>query len=309
MRAHLRFAQLSDPHLSSPAGVHWRDLANKRLLGYLSWRRRRRAEHRPEVLEAMREDLARVHPEHVVVTGDLTHIGLPAEIRQARAWLERLGPPREVTVVPGNHDAYVALSWRRGWSQWRPYMASDPGRATPGDGDGVPFPSLRVRGPVAFIGVSSARPSAPFLAVGEVGEAQLERLGRTLDETRREGLFRVVLLHHPPLPGQIAWRKRLIDAARLCQVIARHGAELVLHGHGHRRMQGAIPTPRGDVPVLGVPSASYTGERPGRTAQYDLFGLRRGARGWVLEVEMRVYSGEARAFRLGGTRRLILPYA
>ncbi|RLA48224.1 MAG: metallophosphoesterase, partial [Gammaproteobacteria bacterium] len=43
------FAQISDPHLSSLEGVHARDLLNKRVFGYLSWRRKRRFEHRAEV--------------------------------------------------------------------------------------------------------------------------------------------------------------------------------------------------------------------------------------------------------------------
>ena len=45
------FAQISDPHLSSLEGVRPGDLLNKRALGYLSWRRKRRFEHRPEVLQ------------------------------------------------------------------------------------------------------------------------------------------------------------------------------------------------------------------------------------------------------------------
>ena len=212
----LTFAQLSDPHLSSPEGARWRDLANKRLLGYLSWRRRRRAEHRVEVLDALKRDLLGTCPGHLVITGDLTQIALPDEFRQARAWLDSLGSPGEVTVVPGNHDAYVPVPWAQGLSRWQPYLVSDD---APGDGradsaESV-FPSLRVRGPVAFIGLSSARPTAPLLATGRLGGGQLERLERLLEQTRSQGLFRVVLLHHPPVPGEERWRKRLTDAAQL----------------------------------------------------------------------------------------------
>src|SRR5262249_61279914 len=49
----------------------------------------------------------------------------------------------------------------------------------------------------------------------------------------REGLFRVVLIHHPPVSRLPQHFKRLIDAAPLRRVIAAHGAELVLHGHAH----------------------------------------------------------------------------
>ena len=51
------FAQISDPHLSTLEHVNPRELLNKRALGYLSWRRKRRFEHRPEVLQALKRDL------------------------------------------------------------------------------------------------------------------------------------------------------------------------------------------------------------------------------------------------------------
>ena len=301
----LTFAQLSDPHLSSLDAARWRDLANKRLLGYLSWRRRRRLEHRSEVLEALRRDLLGMRPGHLVVTGDLTQIALPDEFRQARAWLDSLGSPSEVTVVPGNHDAYVDVSWALGLSQWQPYLVSDD-TCCGGEADTAEsvFPSLRVRGPVAFIGLSSARPSAPLLATGRLGESQLKRLEKILEQTRNQGLFRVVLLHHPPVPGEERWRKRLMDATQLCAVIARQGAELVLHGHRHRSVQSRIEIPGTHVPVFGIPSASSIGLRTGRMAQYHLYTVEPSDAAWELELEVRGYTAETERFVTQGTSRM-----
>jgi 3',5'-cyclic AMP phosphodiesterase CpdA len=293
----LTFAQLSDPHLSTLDGVRWRELANKRLLGYLSWRRRRRAEHRGEVLEALRRDLRQTRPEHLVITGDLTHIALPDEFRQARTWLESLGSPRAVTVVPGNHDAYVPVPWAQGLSLWEPYLVADEARGeVRADAAAAVFPALRVRGPVAFIGLSSARPSPPLLATGRLGGSQLQRLEALLEQTGRQGLFRVVLLHHPPVPGEEKWRKRLTDAAQLCAVIARQGAELVLHGHRHRSVQSRIEIPGTHVPVFGIPSASSIGLRTGHTAQYHIYRVRQSDAVWRLELEVRGYSAEKAMF-------------
>ncbi|UCC57208.1 MAG: metallophosphoesterase [Gammaproteobacteria bacterium] len=286
MKNELTFAQLSDPHLSSLENVHWSDLASKRLLGYLSWRKRRRAEHRSEVLESMQRDLRQTAPEHLVITGDLTHISLPDEFRQARDWLESLGTPGDVTVIPGNHDAYVEVPWEKSFAHWQPWMVSDEmpesNRQTPSSE--TVFPSLRIRGPVAFIGLSSARPSAPFLATGRIGADQLERLGEILELTRRQGLFRVVLLHHPPVPGEEKWRKRLTDADSFCRVIARFGAELVLHGHRHRAVQSRIEIPGTHVPVFGIPSASSSGHQPERAAQYYLYRVGQSDNTWKLDV-------------------------
>lgn len=309
MNNELTFAQLSDPHLSSLEEVRWRDLANKRLLGYLSWRKRRRAEHRSEVLDSMQRDLEIKRPEHLVITGDLTHIGLPDEFRQARSWLESLGEPRDVTVIPGNHDAYVAAPWASGFACWEPWMVSDGAPVTEGmtaSFDTV-FPSLRVRGPVAFIGLSSATPSAPFMATGRIGARQLEQLEALLETTGRQGLFRVVLLHHPPVPGEEKWRKRLTDARRLCRVIARCGAELVLHGHRHRAVQSRIEIPGTHVPVFGIPSASSIGHKPGRAAQYYLYKVVRNADAWGLHVTVLGYSAEQDSFSEQSESRIEIP--
>ena len=304
----LTFAQLSDPHLSSLQGVNWRELTSKRLLGYLSWCRRRRYEHRGEVLDALRQDLQGTHPGHLVITGDLTHIALPDEFLQARRWLDNLGSPHDVTVVPGNHDAYVAVPWAEGLSRWEPYLVSDTASGDRGmtTAESV-FPSLRVRGPVAFIGLSSARPSAPFFATGCLGEDQLRRLEVLLQQTGRDGLFRVVLLHHPPVPGEERWRKRLTDAAQLCAVIARQGAELVLHGHRHRSVQSRIGIPGTGVPVFGIPSASSIGYRKGRVAQYHLYEVRRSDTGWELELEVRGYNPAGGKFVTEGVSRVKIP--
>jgi 3',5'-cyclic AMP phosphodiesterase CpdA len=294
MKDSLFFAQLSDPHLTTLEQVAWHDLVNKRVLGYLSWRRRRRNEHRSEVLDALQQDLRQTAPEHIAVTGDLTHIGLPAEFRQARGWLEGLGDAERVTVVPGNHDAYVATSWDDSYAQWREYLESDD--PVPGTGGESVFPSLRVRGPVALIGLSTARPSAPFMATGSVGARQLERFAELLEATGRQGLFRVVLLHHPPVPGEEKWRKRLTDADRLCEMIASQGAELVLHGHQHRPVQSLIEIPGTHVPVFGIPSASSIGPHPGRVAQYHLYKVTRTDGRWRLDVAVRAYQADTGAF-------------
>lgn len=282
------FAHLSDPHLSSLKGVALGKLANKRLLGYLSWRHRRRNEHRREVLDALVADLHSFSPGHTVVTGDLTHVGLPREFGEVRRWLDGVGAPAQVTVVPGNHDRYIEEDWQQTFARWLPFMASDKpaGGCVSGPRQCL-FPSLRVRDGLAFIGLSSARPSAPGLAVGSLGGRQLRLLEKILADTGRRGLFRVVLLHHPPAVGAVAWRKRLTDAARLRQVVREQGAELILHGHAHSDSRGSFDTPVGRVPVIGVASASMVSTGHGEHARYHLYRVRREPGGWRLHTRVR----------------------
>lgn len=292
----LTFAHLSDPHLSTLQQVKWRDLMNKRLLGYLSWRRKRRFQHRGEVLQALRKDLMETAPGHIIITGDLTHIALPEEFLQARRWLESVGSSRDVTVVPGNHDAYAHVAWQQGFAQWLPYMRSDDddvNEQAAACGTGPLFPSLRVRGPVAFIGLSSARVSAPFMATGYLGDKQLRNLSELLEKTVKQGLFRIVLLHHPPLPGEEKWRKRLTDAHAVCEILAAYGAELVLHGHSHRCRQSRIERKSSrSVPVFGISSASSVSPDSDRAAAYRIYRVEKFGNEWKLDISMRAYSSD-----------------
>lgn len=304
----LTFAQLSDPHLSSLEGIRFSEVINKRLLGYLSWHRRRRLEHRSEILDALGRDLVQMKPDHIVVTGDLTHIGLQQEFVEARTWLQNLGSATGVTVIPGNHDAYVASRWEESFAMWLPFMVSDKDRdASHIRSRDTLYPSLRVRGPIAFIGLSSAWPSAPFLATGRLGSRQLDRLPGLLEQAGRDGLFRVVLLHHPPHPEDEKWRKRLVDGRELCAQLEQHGVDLLLHGHTHRPMRSRVKTPSGNAPVIGIPSASAAGKRPGSGAQYNLYRVARKTDSWSVNISVRGYENNQDRFVAAGEEELNLP--
>ena len=297
-----RFAQISDPHLSSLEGVRARDLLNKRALGYLSWRRKRRFEHRREVLQALQRDLQQLSLDQLLVTGDLTHIGLPQEFEQARAWLRQLGDPGYIALVPGNHDACVAAPWRDTFALWQDYMSSDEQQA----GSAPTFPSLRVRESIAFIGVSTACPKPPLMATGTVGPDQLSRLGALLRSAAARGLFRAVYLHHSPIPGREKWRKRLTDAPAVQAVLEEHGAELVLHGHGHRAHYNELVTRHGIAPVIAVPSASALGLHGADVASYNCYNVTGNDSGWRLEIESRHYRPETGEFSHGENKSVEL---
>ena len=298
-------AHLSDLHLTSLKGLAIGQLLNKRILGYLSWWRKRRRVHRLDIVEALLEDLKTTRPDHIAVTGDLTHLGLPDEFTDAGQWLARFGSPDQVTVIPGNHEAYVGQQWSAQLSPWVPYLISDDRQ------DSAParelFPSLRIRGKVALIGLCSARPSLPFLAVGSLGEKQLGILAELLQETGKAGLLRVVLIHHPPVSGTIKWRKRLVDNSAFAEVIAHFGAELVLHGHTHAETFSELQTPAGKVPVIGAPSTSELNPHSERCAKYNLYLIKRNGDRWVLKMLVRGYSEESGKFDQEQATELMLP--
>jgi len=299
------FAQISDPHLSSLEGVSARDLLNKRVLGYLSWRRKRRFEHRAEVLQALQRDLQHFSLDQLLVTGDLTHIGLPQEFEQAHTWLQQLGEPGQVALVPGNHDTCVADDWDKTFGLWQDYMASDSGPTDRISHAGT-FPSLRVRGDIAFIGVSTGCPKPPLMATGTAGASQLSRLPALLEDAASKGLFRVVYLHHSPLPGMEKWRKRLTDAAAVQAVLSGHGAELILHGHGHRAHYNELSTRDGVTPVIAVPSASALGLHGADVARYNCYSVDRDDSGWRVEIMPRCYQPATGEFIQGENKTVLL---
>ena len=225
-------------------------------------------------------------------------MGLPAESAKAKELLAALGSASQVTIIPGNHDAYVdgALGCRL--AEWADYMVSDGLKVCDGTETAVStiFPSLRVRGPVALIGVSTAQPCSTFLAVGCIGNDQLQRLQKILIETGQKGLFRIVLIHHPPKSGVVSWRKRLTDAEAFQKTLQGCGAELILHGHSHHQSLTYLETSDDRIPVIGVPSASAAGANPKRRARYHLYHLSPRADGWDIRVCVRSYVNKDKRF-------------
>lgn len=272
MKTQLTIAHLTDVHLGPIAGFSPRYWNVKRLLGYANWVRNRRSAYQREVLERIVADLTAQAPDHIAVTGDLVNIGLPQEHINALAWVESLGAPHAVSVIPGNHDIYSRLGRDPGTARWSRYMASCArGAEHAGEGE---FPFVRMLGGVAIVGVNSAVPTPPLVAWGRVGARQLARLGDVLERLGRAGHFRLVLIHHPPLPGQARRLRGLTDAAELERVLARHGAELVLHGHNHQNMLSWCGAGPRATPVVGAPSAALG--RPHKTeplARYNLYRI------------------------------------
>jgi 3',5'-cyclic AMP phosphodiesterase CpdA len=269
-------------------------MRSKRVLGWLSWHVRRRRRYRPAVLEALLADLAQTVPDHLVITGDLTQIALEPEFREAAAWLTRFGPPNRVFAVPGNHDAYTRIPRERGLQHWNDYLASDAG-------EGDEFPTVRVRGEIALIGVSTAEPTPPFAATGRVGPAQLARLDGILERLGAARKCRVVLIHHPPVDGLTNRRRSLRDAGAFGEVVRRRGAELVLHGHLHRTTLASLAGPTGSVPVIGVPSASHAGPAPKRCAAYHLYDIDRTREGFAIRRRVRAWDPTSMRFAARGS--------
>jgi 3',5'-cyclic AMP phosphodiesterase CpdA len=288
-------AHMSDPHLSPMPKARLIDLAGKQALGHLNWTRNRHKYQRRDVLDALVSDLQARAPDHIAVTGDLVNLALEAEFAPALSWLESVGAADRVTMVPGNHDAYVRATQHRFAEAWKDYL----------DGDEVPdhdaaFPLLRRRGPLALIGLSSAVPTAPLLATGRLGRNQLDALERMLARLSAEQVFRVLLIHHPLRSASRF--KRLTDSPALLALLKRHGVELILHGHDHVHSTMRIDGPNGPIPAVGVPSASALAHGRYPAAAYNLFSIERDGAVWRCEQTVRGMDEAMRMQQLRQTR-------
>jgi 3',5'-cyclic AMP phosphodiesterase CpdA len=272
-------AHLSDPHLAPLPMPRWSELLGKRVTGYIYWQRKRRFIHDPTALATIVADIKMQAPDHIAVTGDIANIALAAEFPPGRDWLERLGPAYDVTFVPGNHDIYVREAAGFAARHWGAYMCDD-------DGVGG-FPFVRRRDNIALIGLSTGVPTAPVLATGWLGAKQLAELAAVLNKLKNEDLFRVILIHHPPI-SETARHKQLLDAPVLKRVIAAHGAELLLHGHDHWHMINWLEGPNGKrVPAVGVPSASAAPGSDKDNAAYNLYRVGGTRDAWQCELVSR----------------------
>jgi 3',5'-cyclic AMP phosphodiesterase CpdA len=304
-------AHCSDPHFACVELVERNDFFSKRLFGYLRWKLKRRSEHSDELLTILNKDLQRAKPDHIAITGDLTQLSLPAEFKIAHDWLRTLGTGNRVTIIPGNHDTYVKTDWHHTFTHWLEYMTADlqDQPAPLIDSLDTLFPTLRIRNRIAIIGINTAYPSGPHLATGKIGTNQLIKLEAILKQLSGQRLFRIILIHHPPLQNIVSWRKSLTDAASLRLLLKRHGAELILFGHTHRTIHSQLDTPSGLIPAIGAPSVSSISHKGDRRSRYYLYKITSTAEGWLVNLDERVFSLEQHRFVDGRHQDFSFPIA
>lgn len=288
-----RLAHVTDLHVRGFASARVRDFLGKRAIGALNLALVRWRKHRMDLLAELAKDLlARPH-DHLLVSGDLGNLSLVAEWRAARSWIERTGASGEnTTVIPGNHDTYVREVVVKGTFEeiFAAYQRADLRL----EADTYPF--ARLRGEIALVCANSCVPTGDLGAWGRLGEAQLRRLEALLAAPEVRARFRVLAIHHPPVMQRPPETINLCDRARLAEVLARVGAELVVHGHDHRDEFAELPGPAGRrIPVVGAGSASYAGAVD-RCSRYNLYQID-GARVEVLTYAHDSATGTFREVR------------
>jgi 3',5'-cyclic AMP phosphodiesterase CpdA len=227
----MRIVHMSDIHVGrwprSP-----RAFFDKRLLGAVNHLLRRARHVRLEYLARACDEIARLKPELVVCTGDITCIGSPEEHEAACALLEPLCADlgRRFLFVPGNHDAYVGAADCRA-ALARSFQRLNGGRWQV---DELPL-EWDVSG-LRFLLLDGARPVPCLLSSGVLAASTLDWLGQRLSRPREDGECRVVVSHFPlrgATGGPLGRRRRLEGAEAVWQHLAEGRLDLVLSGHVH----------------------------------------------------------------------------
>ena len=293
----MRIGHFSDVHLLSLKGSSWIDFLSKRWIGGLNLLSSRARHHRPEIFDAMVEDFNNGSAlDHLVATGDITNIALESEFAFAREKFDKIEiGASDVTVIPGNHDAYVEAGREHFEASFADYFASDSGWQPNGES----WPLVRVRGDLAVIGLSTSLQTPWFTCYGVLGDEQLTRLESFLNDERLTNKFRLVAIHHPPA-GRLAEKKYrgLRDHREFAAIIESAGAELILHGHEHEDIDNELPGPSGPVAVRCIQSGTYGADKHELTARYRIYEIapRDGARPAIVSETVRVWSSAAGGF-------------
>jgi 3',5'-cyclic AMP phosphodiesterase CpdA len=258
----------------------------------MRWRK-----HRMALLEALLDDLRGRAFDHLALTGDLCNVALESEWQAALRWIEATGlPPERVTVIPGNHDAYVPEVIESGIFE-RLFAAYQTAELRAG---AATYPFVRLRGEVALLCVSTAVPTGDLGAWGRLGAEQLARLESVLGAPEVKARRRVLLIHHPPLVNRLGEDRNLRDRVVLQELLARAGVDLVLHGHDHRDFFKTLPGPGGSpIPVVGLGSASYAGG-PDQRSRYNIYELDGAA------ITAVTYAHDARTGKFAEYRRRVV---
>lgn len=205
----------------------------------------------------------------VLLAGDLTNLGL---LEEGEVLLEALGAlGRPVVAVLGNHDhesgraEELAALLRQGG-----VVLLD---GTAWELDGVGFAGVKGFGGGFFPHRLSAFGEAEIKAFVDVAVGQAAALDRALAglEARR----RVVILHYSPIAATLAGEPPeiypFLGDSLLEEVIDRHGADVVVHGHAHEGIPEGFTS--GGIRVLNV-SRQVLGRGPGSPSyvSFDLSG-------------------------------------
>lgn len=292
-------AHFSDIHLCGIEKISISQLLSKRLYGYYFWKFSKSKRYDYNILKILINDLKNERLDHVVITGDLVHLSLPAEFIGVKRFLRRIDGTDKITLVPGNHDFYVPDGKKYYEKKWKAYITTHDIIHK----KGVHFPFVRFFNNIALVGVNSAVPTPPFFAYGFLGRAQLEDLKDLLTKIP-DKYFTILLIHHPPVKGLDTWNNCLVDMKGIIDIIKSGKIKLILHGHTHYFNISMVTSKTGEIPIIGVPPAASI--EVDKLSGYNIYYIKETDGGWILTVKRKEFSLRKNIFEVKESRELTI---
>ncbi len=180
------------------------------------------------LLEPLRECLAAIDPDLLVVSGDLTQRARSEQFEQARRFLD--GLPQPQLVVPGNHDVPLYNVVKRFIDPLKQYRRHITGDLEPFFADDE----------IAVAGVNTAR-SLTFKD-GRINHEQVALLQERFTQLD-DHIVKIVVTHHPfDLPGSADDDNLVRRAGMAMRAFAECGTDILLSGHMHLSHAGNTAT-------------------------------------------------------------------
>ena len=217
---------------------------------------RRSRQHPLKRTRSLVEQAAEMDWDHLVISGDLTQLGLEREFELARRELEPLlRKPERVSIVPGNHDRYVfEESGRDGFKRlFEDYYGSEE------------VLERDLKNGWGLIGWDSCHPNPWWSASGTVRRSTLNATEELLQTRMQERPC--VLVNHYPLTFQEGWipdaQHELYNLDPVRRWVERHPQiRLYLHGHIHQNWIHRVKRPEGpDLMLVNSASSSQVLKR------------------------------------------------
>src|SRR5215813_5833649 len=214
----------------------------------------------PPSYDRVREPFTRVREEAdvLVIAGDLTNYGKPDEMHSLLNALVRLRIP--IVAVLGNHD------YESGQEQELIKMMTAEGIKVL-DGSSYERDGVGFAGTKGFVGgfgrgVLTAFGEAEIKTFVKASVDEALKLERAMSQLRTSK--RVVVLHYAPIlatvEGEAPEIYPYLGSSRLAEVVDRHGADLVVHGHAHHGSTNGKTT--AGVPVHNVAITLLQSQKP-----------------------------------------------
>lgn len=171
------------------------------------------AEFREDILLRAINQINKLHPDAVVISGDITDHGYYREFVKVKEYIDLIDSP--TIVIPGNHDARNI-----GDEVFEEIIGSRDSTLELKDSN------------IKIIGLDS---SVPDLGHGKIGRLQRKFLETEIRDAKERDMFIIITVHHHIIPVPNTGRERnvLSDAGDILLLLLENNINLVLSGHKH----------------------------------------------------------------------------